>query len=356
MSPPARKGALKGAFLEELLGSYFRNAGYFVTRGVPFEYESYSVTDVDLWLYIRASSVARETALVDVKNKRTPQAIERIFWTKGLQSSLSIDRAIVATTDSREEVKNFGKEVGVTVLDGAFLQRLTKSAGTTSTGKNRLSEEEFAQLLSNETLGKLGGDWKWRLRECKGRLIKGLNFDSVNYWIDQGRFFAEQISARAQRRDIAFRCFYRTLSFIAIGIDYLLRDLSFLEAKEKSERLQAGFTYGESGQAGIAATINSSLALLEQFGVVKDTNTSVIRTNIKKAFETMPTAVLSEYFGRKDVGKELFALGRELDEIAMIRTSDPERVASRSVRAMTGVLLDYWGMERKGILTEDSAN
>lgn len=62
---------------------------------------TYSITDIDLRLYIRASSVARETTVVDIKNRRTPLAIERIFGAKGLQSALGVDRAIVGTSGSR---------------------------------------------------------------------------------------------------------------------------------------------------------------------------------------------------------------------------------------------------------------
>ena len=80
-----RQVLLKGPRMEELLRSYFIKAGYYVARGVPFIYEGFDVTDIDLWLYSRTSSVSREITLVDAKNKKTPQAIERIFWVQGLR-------------------------------------------------------------------------------------------------------------------------------------------------------------------------------------------------------------------------------------------------------------------------------
>jgi hypothetical protein len=111
----------KGYLAEEMLRAYFSRAGYFVVRGVPFCYEGFDVTDIDLWLYSRSSSVSREIAIVDAKNKKTPQAIERIFWIKGLQKAVGASKAIVATTDRRPEVKEFGKQLDVVVLDGSFL-------------------------------------------------------------------------------------------------------------------------------------------------------------------------------------------------------------------------------------------
>ncbi len=66
---------LKGPKMEELLRSYFLKAGYYVVRGVPFVYEGFDVTDIDLWLYSRTSSVSREITLGEAKNNKTPQAI-----------------------------------------------------------------------------------------------------------------------------------------------------------------------------------------------------------------------------------------------------------------------------------------
>ena len=79
----------KGFEMEEQLRNYFMQSGYFVVRGVPFVYEGFDVTDIDLWLYSRESSLTRNITIVDVKNKKTPQAIERIFWAKGLAKAVS---------------------------------------------------------------------------------------------------------------------------------------------------------------------------------------------------------------------------------------------------------------------------
>ena len=73
-------GLSKGMRLEEILRDYFLKTGVYVVRGVPFVYEQEDVTDIDLWMYSRTSSFSREITIVDVKNKKTPQALERIFW------------------------------------------------------------------------------------------------------------------------------------------------------------------------------------------------------------------------------------------------------------------------------------
>ena len=115
----------KGPHMEEVLRSYFLDLGYFVVRGPQFRYQGFDITDVDLWLYMRPSPLTRERIIVDAKQRRTPQAIERIFWAKGLQLALGLEGCIVATTDKRAAVREFGRQNGVSVLDGTFFARLS---------------------------------------------------------------------------------------------------------------------------------------------------------------------------------------------------------------------------------------
>lgn len=90
--------------------------------------------------------MSRERVNVDIKNKKTPQALERIFWAKGLQTVLGLDSCVVATTDGRPDVRDFGLQHDVKVLDGKFLARLTKSA---KSQQDRISEEEFLRELDD---------------------------------------------------------------------------------------------------------------------------------------------------------------------------------------------------------------
>ncbi|HDZ2802902.1 TPA: hypothetical protein RSS92_005430, partial [Klebsiella pneumoniae] len=157
----------KGEVMEELLRDYFMQAGYYVVRGVPFVYEGFDITDIDLWLYSRTSSISREITIVDIKNKKTPQAIERIFWTKGLAEAVGANNAIVASTEKRSEVKDFGRKLNITVLDGNFLSKLQKSQTRLEL---RISDEELFYLFDSYGLGKLDGDWKQRILDSKGLL------------------------------------------------------------------------------------------------------------------------------------------------------------------------------------------
>src|SRR6266850_4219848 len=115
----------KGELMEERLRMYFLSLGYYVARGVKFRYENIEITDIDLFLYGRSSIVTRVRINVDIKNKKSPQAFERILWANGLMKLLGFDSCIVATSDRRPIIQTFGQLHNTTILDGAFLPKLS---------------------------------------------------------------------------------------------------------------------------------------------------------------------------------------------------------------------------------------
>lgn len=333
----------KGPLLEESLRAYFLTAGYYVARGVPFVYEGFDVTDIDLWIYGRASSVSREITIVDIKNKKTPQAIERIFWTKGLQLAANADRAIVATTDKRPEVKDFGRNLDILVLDGNFLSRLENRE---SHLQNRLSEEEFFHLISSNPLNKFDGDWRKKISISKSLLCRKLSFDTCNSWLAQARFFAEQAVTRKGEASNALRCMYLLCSYIAVSIDYQLREISFLEQTERAKALIEGFTYGSRGRIGFNKLIDLSTSLVDEFANEGRTMSNQIRAKVEKNISNVPAGILGDFFARRDVATSLFNVSRNLEELAMSRNFTTHATAPIETKSLIGCLLDFWGIDR----------
>lgn len=334
----------KGSGMEELLRTYFLLAGYYVVRGVPFVYEGFDVTDVDLWLYGRTSSVSREISIVDIKNKKTPQAIERIFWIQGLKQAIKATNAIVATTDKRQEVKDFGKDLGVLVLDGWFLSRLQSRFGDSLL--LRLSDEEFNLKIDGYELEKIDGDWKRRISRSKGLFSRGLSFDNCNAWLEQAKFFAGQVITKPQQREISLRCLYLICSFIAICIDFVLKELSFLEQSEKTALITDGFTYGSKGNVGLKQLVDISMGLVEQYANDGRTISNQVRTNINRQLSALPTNILGEYFSKNEVTKTIFNVAREFEHLSMQRAFSTHSTASADLRGVLACLLDYWGIDR----------
>lgn len=335
----------KGHTMEEILRIYFLKSGFYVARGVPFKYKNFDVTDIDLWLYNRTSSVSREISIVDIKNKKTPQAIERIFWVKGLQLAVKAKSALIATTDKRPDVKEFGKDMDVFVLDGNFLNKIEKFEKGL---EHRISDEEFFALIDSYSLGKLDGDWKRRIFDSKALLATGLNFDNINKLIEYGRFFVEQILTKPSQKEVALRCFYHICSYIAINIDYLQRELAFLEdGNARKKAFQDGFRYGTKGEKEIKQIIDMSLAFVEQYSEHGDITANQARYNIHKQLENIETDILADYFSNYEVLQNIFKTAIDFEAIAMKKQFSGHINSSVEIRSFIGALLDFYGIDRK---------
>jgi hypothetical protein len=339
----AKKKGDKGARMEEALRGYVLELGYFVVRAVRFTFQDFHVTDIDLWLYMRPSSLTRERVNVDVKNRRTPQAIERIFWTKGLQQALGLDRSIVATTDRRPAVRDFGRLTDVSVLDGAFLARLSRQPFQ----QNRMTEEQLVQAIDPDGLAKLKGDWKERIERAKSRLLTHLDYSGCNAWLQDVAFFAEQAVTDAQQREIAGRLFYLTVSFFLIGLDYVFKDISFLDSESKASSLRDGFMHGALGRTGTEKILGTTAALMEGYLPDGKRLAAVLRNNIEASFDQIPADILKEHFGRPGVSRLLFPSARRLEALAFDRSFSSPPDITPDLQAIIGVLLDFSEIERR---------
>jgi hypothetical protein len=343
------KALPKGYRMEELLRRYFIRNGYFTVRSVPFVYDGFDITDIDIWLYDRPSSVSRHRIIVDTKNKNTPKAIERIFWTKGLQRVLGIEQSIVATTDKRSAVSEFGKEQDVLILDGYFLDRLEKSPGG-EPFENRLTEEQFVDLLGTYRPTKEGGDWKGRYKGAKGPLARDLGYNAINRWLIDARFFAEQAQLVVTHREVALRLLYMFVSFIAIAVDFVMKDLAFLEASAKLAALNDGLRYGSQGATGTNQLVGLATGLIEQYAPEQRILGARIREAVRKELEGIPTKILAEFFAKRSVLHEVFNIAKELDTAAYNAAFIAPNTLSAATKGMLGVLLDFWEMDRKALL------
>jgi len=343
------KALPKGYHMEELLRRYFIRSGYFTVRGVPFVYEGFDITDIDIWLYDRPSSVSRHRIIVDTKNKSTPKAIERIFWTKGLQYVLGVEQSIVATTDKRSAVSDFGKEQDVLILDGSFLDRLEKSASG-ERFENRLTEEQFVELLGTYRPSKEGGDWKGRYKGAKRPLARDLGYNAINGWLIDAKFFAEQAHLVVTHKEVALRLLYMFVSFIAIAVDFVMKDLAFSETTAKLSALNDGLRYGSQGATGTTELLELATGLIAQYVPEQRVLGTRIREGLRKELEAIPTKILGEFFAKQSVSYELFNMAKELEAAAYSAGFIAPNTLSPASKGLLGVLLDFWEMDRKAIL------
>jgi len=337
---------LKGPAAEEALRNYFLSIGYFVVRGCKFRFNRFEVTDVDLWLYGRNSPLSRERVNVDIKNKKTPQALERIFWAKGLQNVLGLDGCIVATNDLRPDVREFGLQHQVKVLDGRFLGRLTKSGRS---HQDRINEEQFLEELDQGSLGKLGGDWKGRYEASKSRILTSLTFDGCNAWLDDISYFLGQTNSSLSDLSPAWRMVYASSANFLIAVDFILREHVTAEQEQRRVLLDGGFRYGTAGQAftekvgRIAAALVGSV--VSQPGLAK-----TVEHELSEQAASVRADLLAEFFSKTTTHSVLFDAAKELEAAAFALKVEPPSAMSTIPQSVFGVLADFFNLDRKRIL------
>lgn len=333
----------KGMALEEVLRDYFLKTGSYVVRGVPFVYENDDVTDIDLWVYSRASSFSREITVVDIKNKKVPHALERIFWVNGLKQATYSNKAIVATTDSRPLIKTFAKKQDVMVLDGKFLSKLVRNQ---SLNEERLFEEQLSNLIDSYELQKVDGDWKNRMKYCKSILSKPINFDSCNSWLAEGKFFAQLVLTRERERYTAIRCLYLICSYLALGIDFCMREISFLDPHERIEKLKEGFLFGDRGFAGTNDLIKFSMNMITQYVEGGDVHARLLKQRFDSDVSNLPVNILAEYFAKTENINHMFQFAKTLEQMAM-QSKNPTLPEALDIKGYLYCLLDYWQINRQ---------
>lgn len=338
--------SVKGPAAEEALRNYFLNIGYFVVRGCKFRYYEKDVTDIDLWLYDKGSAFRRERINVDIKNKKTPQAIERIFWAKGLQAILGLDACIVATTDSRPEVRSFGLEHGVSVLDGTFFGRLVRSG---KSQQQRITEEDFLREIDSCSLGKLGGDWKGRYEQSKSRLLDSLSFDGANAWLNDIHYFLQQAVQTINVVSVEWRLVYTSVAYFLISVDFILREYVAADYEQRKQLLEDGFRYGSSGRSYTQKVGDLASALVTEY-VDRPGIKDEVRRALMEQAEAVRSDLLAEYLSKGAVPSMLFDLAKEFEAAAFQSTSLPPSSMSTGAKGLIGVLSDFFSIDRKKTL------
>lgn len=342
-----RKQAAKGARVEEILRRYFLEQGYFVVRGLKCRYGGADVTDVDLWLYQRPSALVRERVVVDAKGGVRPKAMERILWAVGVRNLVGADRCIVATTDQRREVKDFGAKGDVLVLDGRVLSRL---ANRYSGAEGRLTEEEFALEVFPRGDARLLGDWRARLDSSKGRLLEDVGFDACNAWLLDARYFLEAARRGMPRAASALRLAYLSIAFFLIGLDWVTRRTAFEEKDARAADLEAGLRFGTKGREGFDRLLGTVEALLARFYPEMSGRGAALRNRAMEELRDLPAGGLAQFLAKGEIYSKLFVIARAFESSAFGSSLNGPAELDVPVQAVFGAVLDFCGVPREGFL------
>ena len=336
----------KGELAEERLRIYFINLGYFVVRSINAEFKGFSVTDVDLFLYSRPSPISRERTIVDVKMKQRPQALERVFWTKGLQNVLGLEKCIVATTDKRSHVGEFGAKNDVLVLDGNFMNKLDSSERYST---DRLNEEEFTYLLAKASSGSLNVGGKKQYDEAKSNLLNKLDFDGLNCLLNNIKYLIEECCS-GNSSQICYRMLYLYVSFFLITLDYSIKDFSYKDQKERENLISNGIRFGVLGKKKSEEIIAMSTALMSSFMSKDDYDIDAIKNEVYSQFMDIPSEDLAEYLGSTKMMFKLLPIAIEFESYAYKREFVSSLNMSSELQSILGLLCDFYSLDRKKVL------
>ena len=339
------KGAEKGAELEELVRAYFARQGFFVLRAVPYRFEGEDVTDLDVWLYSRQAASARIRGIVDVKNKRSPKAFERVLWVKGVQAALNFDRAIIATTDTNPKLAKYAQSQKIAVLSKNFLERLGKKLDT----DKRLTLEQFTALVQSYPDHKQDGDWLRVLGEAKSAVASLSGFPAFNKIMISFRFFAERAEVRMQHREVAVRCALMTSGLACIALDSALERFVFENGDGRFDGLVEGVTYGDTGDGRVKMSIDMALSALSEGMQNGKAIAAQARAQLSKRLSEVRADVIAEHFMREHNAQHLFCVGKELDEAAHAIPLANSGPLSLEARAILGVFADFVGVKRSAL-------
>lgn len=324
----------KGELMEELLRMYFLNLGYYVVRGIKLRYDNIDLTDVDLFLYGRTSSLSRERINVDIKNKRSPQALERIVWANGLMRILNFDSCIVATTDSRPLVHSFAQMHDTMVLDGNFLNKLKPNEAD-----DRFSEDALLIELSKYKCYKLypNKDWRYIYESSKSKLLTELDYSGFNSSLINLNYFIDNYITETQKRECSLRMIYIILSHALIIMDYIIKDIAFLEPKDREKKLSDGLRFGNLGKDGVDKIISMAVHI--------SGSTSV--NTFLKSLDDIPTDILKDFFSKNEITKRLFSWAKEFEYLGYNKILKQPNDIDVNLKGVISVILDFIRIDRR---------
>lgn len=337
----------RGYELEEILRNYFLKANFYVIRSLPLKVEGEELTDVDIWLYERPSGFARRRVIVDAKFKMRPKASERLFWTKGVSEFLRVDGAYVATTDSRQSLREMARSVGVAILDGKDLDRIASSDKVET--PDRLTGEDFAALIRAVDQTRMNREWAICLEDAKSSLLEDFGVASANRCLSAFSFFAEQAviaPPNSSQAQTAVRATLFVASMATVSLDFIANEAAFRTTKDRKEMLANGIRFGNVDQEAGQERVRVAMALVSQFADNGSALARQISNRYTDAISKIPAEIIADQVARMSQQQNLFNAARELEWGSYSRNLGGFDSLTTDAKGLLASFLDFSGIAR----------
>jgi hypothetical protein len=343
----AAKSGAKGYVLEELLRAYFIRAGLFAVRGVPLQADGEDLTDIDIWLYERPTGSSRRRQIVDVKSKLKPKAAERLFLTKGLYELLAVDGAYVATTDTRSLLKDISRRLGIQLLDGSDLKRITESEKIVF--PNRLTEEELDDRIKAIDKNRRSKTFQIAYHQLKCSLLDNFGPGTVNRSLDHfGRFSAALTESHpnSAAAEVLMRLCLIAASFSSVSLDACLSKVSFKSSEDRRRTILNVVRYGDEDEDRGIEKVRVAIALIAKYGPNGSALSQSILRAIREDYERIPAEIIVDHVLTHLKSDGLFSVAKSLDSQAFNRDVLGFDELSLEEKGYVGSLLDFVGTDR----------
>jgi hypothetical protein len=336
----------KGFATEELVRSYFVLAGFYVIRSVPLRYNDDELTDLDIWIYERSAVLARRRTIIDVKDKKLPQAAERMFFVSGAAKIVGVEGAGVATTDTRPALRELAQKQNLLWIDGDDLKRLRVNRAISEI--DRISEEVLFEKIDDLDKARGNRNIRSAFVDLKSTVGDRFGASSGNLALDAFEAFSNEFLVahpNSSTAEVFLRLAYWSASLVAASFDFAAGSHALRPTSERIEILAEQLSYG-AGTSNALARIDWAEEAIRQYLPDRAALGGELRRRLVEAIEQRPTTDLAEIVVRLSNTDRLFQIARTL-EFSTYQSKVPSFDALEiDARGFVGALLDFCGVER----------
>lgn len=341
------KTGKKGLKTEEMIRAYFLRAGFYVVRGVILQVEGDDLTDIDLWVYERSATLARRRIVIDIKDKKTPQAAERLFFVKGLAEALRVEGAGVVTTDCRQGLRIFAHKNGIIWIDGNDLQRLKSKSDLLF--PDRLTEEELLDSIISVDSARQSKIFRDGYENIKSSVAVRFGPACANRALEEGKSFChESVAAHPNTATarLAGRLAYLAASIAAAALDFAAADTALRPAPDRIKYFTDSIRYGDDA-AGTQQKLRWAEAAIREYLPNGAGLSQTIREKFNGELKSVPAEALAEIVVKLTKTDSMFSIAKHLEMAAFLVNTPAYDQLPLEVKSFFGAVLDFYGISRE---------
>jgi len=341
-----KKTGKKGFETEEVVRSYFLEAGFFAVRGVKLRNGSDELTDIDLWLYERSATLARRRIVIDIKDNAQPKAAERLFFIKGLAEIVQVEATGVVTSDSRQSLRELARSHSVIWIDNADLQRLKSSQKLNAS--SRITDEALGDLISQVDNLRSSRQVRDSFQSVKSSVADRFGPSCANTAIDSSQHFAKlAVSAHPNSlsAEVFTRLVYFSAAIAAAALDFTSGETALRPYPERLINLTNAIRFGEDFR-GTEAKLRWAEAAIREFAPNGAGLADTVRTRFTEALKSVPAEGLAEVVVKMANSDRLFRAARDLEHAAYASKPAAFDTLSIDSKSFLGAILDFVNIDR----------